>query len=190
MAAKPLPDAIRLRKLLRYDRETGKLYWRPRAESDYEDHPTNASFSAFHQARRWNARYAGKEAFTKKHKWGYLYGSVDRRTILSHRAAWAIHFGEWPTQAIDHANGDQTDNRIANLRLATASENMRNQRKPSTNKSGYKGVSWDEHRSKWRAQISVERKKFHLGYFDTPEAAYRAYSTKSAKLHGEFSRIA
>lgn len=44
MATRQLPDAELLRKLLRYDPETGKLYWLPRSQDDFVDHPTNTSF--------------------------------------------------------------------------------------------------------------------------------------------------
>jgi hypothetical protein len=34
------------------------------------------------------------------------------------------------------------------------------------NKSGYKGINWDNKRSKWRVTIGINKKQYHLGYFD------------------------
>ena len=45
------------------------------------------------------------------------------KLIYAHRAAWAIHFGEWPKGEIDHINGDASDNRIINLRVVNRTEN-------------------------------------------------------------------
>lgn len=78
------------------------------------------------------------------------------------------------------------NNRIANLREATAAENQRNRGKNLNNTSGYKGVYWDKPVSKWRAQLSLHRRSVFFGYFDTPEAAARAYQEGARKIHGEF----
>lgn len=89
--------------------------------------------------------------------------------------------GDWPTDQIDHINGDKGDNRIANLREATNAENNRNTGAGQANTSGFKGVCWDKAKGKWRAQIEIDGRGAHLGYFTTPEAAYVA---SAAKHHG------
>ena len=91
---------------------------------------------------------------------------------------------------VDHINMDGLDNRRANLRLATPSQNRCNAPKLRNNTSGYKGVSWNPVAKKWAANISFNRKPRTLGYFDTPEEAHAAYCRASAELHGEFSRVA
>jgi hypothetical protein len=90
---------------------------------------------------------------------------------------------------VDHIDGDGLNNRRCNLRLATRSQNMRNQRLNSRNTSGFKGVSWDKRDKKWLAYIKVYRKKIHLGSFDTPEDAHAAYCDAAARLHGEFAKL-
>ena len=50
---------------------------------------------------------------------------------------------------LDHINGDTSDNRIENLREATAAQNMQNRKTFANNKSGHKGVAWSKFHSKW-----------------------------------------
>lgn len=84
----------------------------------------------------------------------------------------------------DHINGNGLDNRRANLREATHTENMRNRRRPRTNTSGYKGVSYVKSNGKWGASIQDR----HIGYFRTPEVAALAYDLAAHELYGEFAR--
>lgn len=56
--AKPLPSTAVLRKLLEYEPNTGKLYWKLRDPSMFND--TKAR-TAEHTCKIWNMRYAGKE---------------------------------------------------------------------------------------------------------------------------------
>ena len=90
----------------------------------------------------------------------------------------------------DHVDGDGLNNRRSNLRLATKTENNRNARRSVRNTSGFKGVSWDKPRRKWRADIKVSGRSKHVGYFDTPKAAHAAYCEAATRLHGEFARTA
>lgn len=94
-----------------------------------------------------------------------------------------------PTEQVDHVNGNTLDNRAANLRLATPSQNACNHGPQSRNGSGYKGVSWDRSRGKWIAVIAVNKKQKNLGRFATKEAAAHAYNLAAAERHGEFARI-
>ena len=89
----------------------------------------------------------------------------------------------------DHANGNTLDNRKCNLRICTAAENTRNQKRRTDNSSGYKGVSWAKRRGKWVAQIIKDGKHHFLGHFSTPEEAHNAYCEASKNYHGEFGRV-
>jgi len=75
---------------------------------------------------------------------------------------------------VDHKNRNGLDNRISNLRYATHSTNRHNSRAPINNTSGYKGVTYDKLRKKWRAQICVYKKYTPIGYFETKYKAAKA----------------
>ena len=92
-------------------------------------------------------------------------------------------------ELVDHINGDGLDNRRDNLRVASPSENSRNQRRKSSNKSGFKGVCWHKYTKKWTARITVEGKQKSLGYFDTPEDAYEAYCKEAIEKYGKYARL-
>lgn len=118
-------------------------------------------------------------------------GWVDGRRgyIPMHRAV----LGDPPAEqlTVDHIDPNRTlDNRRSNLRWADHRGQMANRRRPSNNTSGHKGVSWNSNAGKWMAQIQHCKKSINLGYYDTPELASKAYAAASAKLQGEFARIA
>lgn len=122
-----------------------------------------------------------------RHPSGYHYVSVGNKRYLAHRLAWLYVHGEWPPEQIDHINRAKADNRIANLRLATASENSRNGSKRRNNTSGFVGVCWDKHKRKWLAHIRSDGRFKNLGRYASKEEAYAAYVAASKELHGEFA---
>ena len=115
---------------------------------------------------------------------GYRRVRILGKLQYAHRLVWLYMYGRFPTKYLDHINGDTSDNRLANLREATNYENQHNQGRRKNNTSGYKGVSWDKSMNKWEAYITKDYKKVHLGYFDTTEEAFKAY-TEEAKEHQE-----
>ena len=125
---------------------------------------------------------------TKVDDCGHKNITVNRGKYKAHRLAWLYVYGEFPSGFIDHINGIADDNRIINLRLASNTQNLHNQKLRSTNTSGFKGVSWSKQRKKWQAQCCANYVDTHLGYFDTPEEASKAYNDFASKAHGEFYR--
>jgi hypothetical protein len=90
---------------------------------------------------------------------------------------------------VDHRNGDGLDNQRANLRPATHSQNMGNKRLYRNSTSGFKGVTRNTGSGRpWRAAVKANSQRHHLGYFDTAEAAARAYDAAARELFGEFAR--
>jgi len=90
---------------------------------------------------------------------------------------------------IDHIDGNKLNNRFRNLREATRSENNSNSKRPANNSSGFKGVSYRKQVGRWTAQITVNNKRSHIGYFNTPEAAHAAYVRAAKQSRGEFARF-
>jgi hypothetical protein len=163
-------DPILLRQLLRYDPETGKLFWRERTAIMF----AARCRSAEHNAASWNAQNAGKEAFKATGADGYYRGGVLKRQHLAHRVIWALVHGEWPADQIDHINGNRTDNRLKNLRAVSRIENMRNVKCHADSTSGACGVSWEKRRLNWAVRIWDGKRAHFLGSFDTFDDAVAA----------------
>ena len=162
-------DIALLRRLLRYEPETGRLYWLPRTPDLFK---TTTKRTAQHSCNAWNSRCANKQAFTRRG--AALQGTLLGKTCLAHRVAWALHCGAWPENEIDHINGNRHKNNIQNMRDVTHKVNSRNLAVPATNTSGIMGVSWHKQRKRWRADIKADKYHRHLGYFEKVEDAVAA----------------
>lgn len=176
----PIPSQRELLALLRYDPESGKLFWRARPTSRF---PGGGRCSAVGRANRWNAQYAGTEAFSAITANGkYRKGAIDGRTLMAHRVIFKMLRGYDPVQ-IDHDNGDGLDNRLCNLFDRTSSQNSRNRAISKANKSGITGVCWAAHVGKWLASIRGENHKIiHLGFFTDLNAAAAARRAAEKRL--------
>jgi hypothetical protein len=117
---------------------------------------------------------------------GYILLEINGNTYRAHRVAWLYMYGEFPDRAIDHIDRDRANNSIANLRLATAQENIRNSGLRTDNSTGYRGVSLDKRSGRYRAYIYLDGKQKSLGYHSTAEDAAAAYNEAAKKLFGEF----
>lgn len=103
---------------------------------------------------------------------------------LMHRVILAAEAGL--DQEVDHKDGDRLNNRRANLRVCTKTENRRNSDAGIRNTSGAKGVSKTP--SGWRVQIKNGGKSIHLGVFGSVQEAADAYDEAALRLHGLFAR--
>lgn len=111
-------------------------------------------------------------------------GSKGKEAILMHREI----LGARPGLQVDHANRNGLDNRRINLRLANQTQNNANSRLTYRNKSGYKGVHWSRQKAAWHAELRVDGRKIHLGFFDTLDQAARTYDEAAVTHFGEFAR--
>ena len=169
MAKTDLPSPETLRQLLRYEPETGKLFWLERPETIFK----NNGQSPKQSAATWNSRFANKPALASPDKRGYLTGRLLYHRVKAHRVILALAFNAWPIGEIDHINGDPADNRLANLRVVSHKENGRNLKRKATNKSGHCGV-WRRPSGRWLAKIMVDGRDLTIGTFDTIEMAVAA----------------
>jgi hypothetical protein len=110
---------------------------------------------------------------------GYVFTQINKRRFMNHRLAWLYVNGVWPSDEIDHIDGDRSNNRISNLRPATSKQNKENTSIRSTNTSGHKGVHWDKSRQKWMAFVVHNRKFHNVGRFENVNDAITA--TKQAR---------
>jgi hypothetical protein len=156
-------DAGYLRSIMDYNSETGELFWK----------------------RGWRkGRRAG--CYSKE----YVEIWVDNASYKGHRLVWLWVHGAWPSREIDHIDCNGRNNRISNLRIATRSENCANTRRYVSNSSGFKGVDFHKRTGKFRARIRKDRSLHHLGFFETPEEAFAAYSEAAKHRFKDFARLA
>lgn len=120
---------------------------------------------------------------------GYRSVRVRGRKYKAHRLAWLIVHGDWPSDFLDHINGDRDDNRLVNLRECSNAENLRNTGAYRCNKTGYKGVSLHKRDRKYYANIRVDGRLRFLGSYATALEAHAAYCEAAAKLHGDFANF-
>jgi hypothetical protein len=142
---------------------------------DPEDYPRLAKFK-WHLAKSPTSSYAVR--------WKRLNSKNARTRIWMHRQVIKI-----PGHMLcDHKNHDGLDNRKANLRPATISQNLCNRPKTrAKTRSKYKGLEWDKTQRKWKARIQLNNKKIYLGSFDSEIDAAKAYDRKAIELFGRFA---
>lgn len=169
-----------------YDTETGNLIWKERPRS------------SFNSDASWNvhrSKHAGRVAGNHNTP-GYIdvcvcFPGEKPRTFKSHRVIWEMVHGSIPSGIqVDHINGIRDDNRVCNLRLATAAQNSYNKKRGRRGSSRFKGVHLTPYGGgTWLATITKNRVRKRIGRYATPEEAAAAYNNEAKRLHMEFSKL-
>lgn len=148
---------------LSYDRETGVFHWKVKRGIK-------------------GIGIAGTPTYC-----GYVAICFDHKKYQAHRLAWLFEYGRFPSEEIDHIDGNRSNNRIENLREASRTRNSYNS--PARGKSRFKGVYLHSQNGNWIARIKEHRKTFHIGVFQSEEEAARAYDAEARRRQGEFARL-
>lgn len=160
-----------LKDLFVCDFETGTLHWIARSPRMFKPVGQRTAEGC---ANNWNARFAGKQAFTSKTAKGYFQGQIFEEPTYTHRVIWAMYHGKWPEYEIDHIDGKATNNCIRNLRDVPHCVNTKNQKFRNTNTSGVMGVYLRAESLRWVAQIWHKNQCMNLGSFDSKDQATAA----------------
>ena len=109
-----------------------------------------------------------------------------KKFYLIHRLL-SIQFIDNPNkyELVDHIDNNKLNNDLENLRWINKSGNCRN-RIIKNSSSKYRGVSWNKGHKKWRADIRIDGKSKHLGYFTNEEEASEIYEKKYNEIMNIF----
>jgi hypothetical protein len=159
----------RLKKLLIYERRTGRFIWRLRPVRCKQD-------------ATWNSAWSGKEAGSLKPS-GYILICVDYQLYRAHRLAFLYVLGRFPIADVDHKNRIRSDNRWRNLREASRSQNLANGRHKKSDR-GVRRLPCGT----WQARIAIKGNSQGLGTFRLKRDAIAAYKKAAKKRFGNFHR--
>ena len=120
---------------------------------------------------RWVEKHKRFDIAGGQQQNGYIYIKINNILYKAHRIAWLYVYGVLPDADIDHINQIKNDNRLCNLRCVTRSENQLNRGKRKDNTSCFTGIVFHKASSKWAANISKNKKRIHLGLFDSKQDA-------------------
>jgi hypothetical protein len=113
---------------------------------------------------------------------GYPVATVGKAVAYLHVMVYQFYYGNAPDGTeIDHKDRNKLNALPGNLRAVTRSVNIANSAKRMSNKSGYKGVSWDEPNGKWRASITVSYRSINLGRYGSKGEAAKAVNAAYEK---------
>ena len=154
------PSQQQLQELFFYDNESGLLHWKIKP------------------GRRtpWG-KTAGSRDST-----GYIVIGIDGEVFRGHKLIWIWNNGNIPEdREVDHIDRNRSNNRLDNLRLATA-----RQQEINKNARGFIRIP-DSECKPWRSYHRVDRKWNDIGYYPTALQARLAYEKRTSELEPEFA---
>lgn len=138
------------------------------------------------KGRRW---YAVKSNRSKGRTFYAVCREPDGSRLYLHRFLMEAP----PGVPVDHKNGDGLDCRHKNMRLSTHADNISNQwwkrdgaHRGGADRRGGKGVRYRAFNrgkpyGKWEARLKWGGRLFHIGTFDSEDAAVAAYQAELAR---------
>lgn len=165
MKPAPLPSLSRLNELFILDESTGEL---------------------IHKKKCGTVKGSVAGNLTPQ---GYRRVKVDGKLYLSHRLIYAMAYGHSPEEMeVDHINGDKSDSRPKNLRLATRSQNRQNVGTYANNSTDSKGTWYDSRRKVFFCAVQCDGFREQFGPFETLEEASAVYQSEARERFGDFYR--
>lgn len=149
-----------IKENLRYEPETGYLYWTKRRPGRQINKPVGSPNATGHLT------------------FGFLLNGR-KQGLLVHRVIFFLMMGYWPT-TVDHINRNPNDNRWSNLREATWSQQMRNR---VVRGRKYPPGVYATDSGKFRTALKINGKQIHIGLYETVEEAQHAWQA-CAEYHG------
>lgn len=131
---------------------------------------------------KWNVKISKHRVAMYAMRGAWIAAEKRRTTILMHRAVIDVPEG----MEIDHINGNGLDNRKANLRVCTKSQNLANRYFKHTSVSEYRGVI-PGRAGNWIAVIVWNNLRIRTNSLADKEVAIRAYNALAKEFHGEFA---
>ena len=129
--------------------------------------------------------YILKTATVSRSKNGYFQARWAGTNMMLHRIIIKTQSG----YVTDHINTKKWDNRRANLRACTRTQNQANSRGKKQSQTGIKGVCITKRpKNPFDAKITVNGKSVFLGVFKTAEQAKAAYMEAAKMYYGEYAR--
>ena len=150
----------------------------------------NPETGVFTKLRKTHARDNQKpvgSVLGRTRKRGYTVFNLLGKRYYAHRLAWLYMTGEFPPEDTDHIDGNRTNNKWGNLRIASRSQNIHN-RTVVKSKTGFVGVYATTDKCGTIRGYVAQCNKRHLGFFKTPEEAAAAYDSYVVSTRGEFAK--
>lgn len=162
-------EAAELTNLFDVDFHAGTLTWK--------------NVSKYHKEK--NGCPAGTPRKNRNDK-VYWVITIRKHAYKRSRIIFAMAHGRWPKDNIDHINGNSTDDRLVNIREATATQNAWNHKTRSKRLPLPMGVRVVGS-GRYQARISCNKQMHHLGTYATPEEASIVYRQHRKEKFGAFA---